>query len=398
MRKFKFILGLALPAAILLLTVHSCRKIKPNGGKPVLELPSALYNYSMVKDEGNLVDVKIKIKDESRSSFTNATATLGRVLFYDRNLSINGNISCGSCHDQSKAFSDGLAGSPGFANQSTPRNSMAILNVADNNNMFWDSRSKSPLDLALQPVFNHLEMGMETEEMLVAKLKTIDYYKPLFQDAFNSEEIDQKRISLALSNFLSALYSKDSKFDREKKNNFAGFTSLERMGKNLFESNRMLCSSCHSTQNFSAPDHPGGAYGGGGGMGHGFPTHSSVSPGQDFTNPSDPKGTANIGLETTYKDNGFGQGQFKIPSLRNIELTGPYMHDGRFETLSDVIDHYSHGIKNHPNLDPKLRFNGQARKLNITEHEKVAIIAFLKTLTDDNLLNDPKFSDPFVLK
>ncbi len=397
MRNFKIFLSLALPATMIMFTMHSCRKILPGTGTPVLQLPSTLYNYGQVKDEGKMVDVKLKIKDESKGFFSNASATLGRVLFYDKNLSINNNISCGSCHHQSKAFSDGLAASPGFANQTTPRNSMAILNVADNNNMFWDSRSKSPLDLALQPVFNHLEMGMETEAMLVSKLKTIDYYKPLFKEAFSSEEITQKKVSLALSNFLSSVYSKDSKFDREKKNNFVGFTPLEKMGKSLFESQRMLCSSCHSTQNFSAPDHPGGAYGGGTRVSNpNIMPHTE--PVQQSFNPNDPKGTANIGLDEVYKDNGFGQGQFKIPSLRNIELTGPYMHDGRFATLSEVIDHYSHGIKNHPNLDAKLRFNGQARKINITEHEKTALIAFLKTLTDYSLLDDPKFADPFVLK
>jgi cytochrome c peroxidase len=246
--------------------------------------------------------------------------------------------------------------------------------------MFWDSRASSPLDLSLQPVFNHIEMGIETDEMLVEKVSAASYYPELFTNAFGSEEITKERISLAITAFVNSIFSMESKFDQGVVNEFANFTSLEKIGKDLFHSDRLMCTSCHAGDNFSAPDFPGGPYG------------SSGFRGDD---DSGPKGTANIGLDLVHKDAGRADGKFKIPSLRNVALTAPYMHDGRFNTLDEVLDHYSHGIQNHPNLDSKFIENGQTVKLNITEAEKIALIAFLNTFTDENLITDPKFSNPF---
>ncbi len=247
--------------------------------------------------------------------------------------------------------------------------------------MFWDSRATSPLELSLMPVFNHIEMGMESDQMLVSKLAKTSYYPELFEAAFGDRHISKERISMAMTQFVNCMFSKESKFDKGELHNFANFTPLELYGKQLFFSNELKCSECHAGTNFSAPDAPGfmgGAYGGGA-----------------VTNGENPRGTANIGLDMVYKDNGRGNGKFKIPSLRNIELTGPYMHDGRFKTLDDVLNHYSHGIQNHPSLDEKFRNGSKAKKLNLSENDKVALISFLKTLTDKNLITNPKFSDPF---
>ena len=356
-------------------------------------LPSTPYEYLVVEEGGQLTDITTMIHDESNTMVSNESVTLGRVLFYDTKLSINNTISCGSCHKQALGFADNVAASIGFSDRVTPRNSMAIQNAVHNNNMFWDSRAQSPMELSMMPVFNHLEMGMETDQMLESKLAATNYYPELFEKAFGSKQITKDKIALAMTHFVNCLFSKQSKFDEGMKGPFgmigniadaspSNFTPLELEGKKLFFSEAFKCSQCHAGFNFAAPDFVGGGYGG-----SGF--------GND-NDPSNPKGTANIGLDFVYKDNGRGAGKFKIPSLRNIALTGPYMHDGRFKTLNDVLNHYSHGIKNHPSLDEKFKANGVAKPLNMSEGEKMALISFLNTLTDRNLTTNPKFSDPFV--
>jgi len=335
------------------------------------------YEYLHVNESGKTEEIKNLIRDESRNNLSDKSVTLGRVLFYDKKLSINNTISCGSCHKQELAFADNVSFSAGFGNAFTTRNSMSILNPVNNNNMFWDSRAASPLELSLMPVFNHIEMGMESDAMLVTKLSKTSYYGQLFEEAYGDRTISRERISKAITQFVNCMFSKESKFDKGLMNSFKDFTPIELYGKELFFSNNLRCSECHAGSNFSAPDFVGGPYG------------------ESGNASENPKGTANIGLDVVYKDNGKGDGKFKIPSLRNIELTAPYMHDGRFKTLDEVINHYSHGIQNHPNLDEKFRVNRQAKRLNLSENDKIALISFLKTLTDHNLTSNPKFSDPF---
>jgi cytochrome c peroxidase len=224
-------------------------------------------------------------------------------------------------------------------------------------------------------------MGINDINSLITKLSQVPYYKPLFNDAFGSNEISADKISLAVSTFIGSITTNNTRFDRYNMVRFdpnqasqADFTSLEIEGMNLFET-KYDCNSCHQVQS------PNGYI---------------------------QAGTfANIGLDENYEDPGLeavtgntsDNGKFKIPSLRNVDFTAPYMHDGRFETLDEVIDHYSEGIADHPALDPKLQDPGaHARKMNISAHEKVAIIAFLKTLTDASVVSDPKFSNPFKVK
>ena len=309
---------------------------------------------------------------------TNAGATLGRVLFYDGRLSLNNAISCGSCHKQNLAFADDGSGSVGFGGKVTPRNSMAIVNPGFNHNLFWDSRSSSVLDLVTKPIQNHIEMGIEDMPALTRKLAAVDFYPPLFTKAFGDPTITEERIALALAEFVCSISSANSAFDREQTNNFAGYTSLEKMGRDLFFSTRAKCSQCHAGANFAAEDFPGGEYG------------------DSFGGGESPKGTANIGLELVYQDPGKEDGKFRIPTLRNIALTAPYMHDGRFKTLLDVAEHYNSGVVPHTRLDPKLRqADGSPQRLGLNELEKRALVAFLGTLTDESLINDPKFSNPF---
>lgn len=307
------------------------------------------------------------------SNITDAGATLGRVLFYDRQLSVNNTVSCGTCHKQEFAFADGKKGSEGFGGKTTPRNTMAIVNVAMNNNLFWDSRLSSLRVMVAEPVQNHVEMGMESMQALAQKLAKSDFYAPLFEAAFGSPQVDEQRISSALTQFLSSMVTAKSKFDYGMDNQFAQFSELEKVGQALFFSERTQCSSCHSGPNFSAPDLPGDPYG--------SPTV---------------RGTANIGLDINYRDNGKGDGQFKIPSLRNIALTAPYMHDGRFNTLEEVVEHYNSGVQPHRKLDSKfIGSDGNPKRLGLDIMEKQALVAFLKTLTDESLVQDVRFSDPF---
>ncbi len=303
---------------------------------------------------------------------------LGRVLFYDTHLSVNNSISCGSCHIQTLAFADNSSFSTGYESRLTKRNSMPIQNLGSmgfNFNvqpLFWDGREDFLQTMVLKPIFNHVEMGMSDENALVDRVRNIPYYSDLFDKAFKSKTVSAELISSALTSFVSRLTSSNTRLDRALAQQDQ-LTALEQQGQQLFFT-KYNCNSCHQVHD------PVGYENGGGG------------------------GFINIGLDLDYADLGRGAvthdpadaGRFKIPSLRNVTLTAPYMHDGRFATLDAVIDHYSHGIANHPNLDPRLLdANQQAIRMNISSQEKSALIAFLGTLTDYSLISNRDFSNPF---
>jgi cytochrome c peroxidase len=315
--------------------------------------------------------------------------TLGRVLFYDRKLSLNNSVACASCHKQNLAFADNVAFSEGFENKLTARNSMPIQNILAGFNpdsihidpmpgflptfLFWDGREQDLKTMVMKPIINHVEMGFSDLSKLEEKLAREPYYESLFVKAFGDKAITEERIAIAIAAFVQSISSNETKFDMARMNN-QPLSGLEQKGLELF-TGVYDCNSCHQIQ---SP--------------HGYILAGTF---------------ANIGLEQTYQDNGLGEvtkqsfdnGKFKIPSLRNVELTAPYMHDGRFETLDEVMKHYSDGIANHPNLDHRLRNeNGTPRVMEIPEGDKAAIIAFLRTLTDHNMITDQKFSDPFKIQ
>ncbi len=336
-----------------------------------LVLPETPYDYSHFISGGFI----------NFSGINNDQATLGRVLFYDTHLSVNNTISCGSCHKQSIAFSDNVAFSPGFQNHSTLRNTLPIQNLSsssspfgNNPSLFWDGRATFLPTMVLMPITNHVEMGMSNFDAIVEKVKSLAYYKELFNNFYGDDIINEERIATSLSAFVSSVFSGNTRFDLSNKGQ-THLSAIEKEGQNLFF-NKYNCNSCHQTQQLNGYE-----------MGGGF---------------------VNIGLEENYTDEGLenvsnlsaDNGKFKIPNLRNTVLTGPYMHDGRFKTLEEVIDHYSTGIKNSPALDPRLRENfvGQPMRMNITEHEKSALIAFLNTLTDFSMITDIKYSNPFKVQ
>ena len=219
-----------------------------------------------------------------------------------------------------------------------------------------------------------VEMGLTLDELLT-KIQAEDFYEPLFTEAFGSSTVTTDRIADALAQFVRAMVSYQSKYDEglalvggNQNQNFPNFSQLENLGKDLFFSGRTQCSNCHATAVFSGD------------------------------------AARNNGLNAQNTDLGLGgvtgnprdNGKFKVNSLRNIELTAPYMHDGRFETLQDVIGFYDRGIQNNPNLDQRLRTNnGNVRRMNLNPQERDALVAFLRTLTDETFINDVKFSNPF---
>ena len=363
----------ALICFLIISVVISCTKdkvviiteYKPN-------LPETPYNYSAINLPGSFTSSPMNFFNSISSSnpITDAGATLGRVLFYDRQLSRNDKVSCASCHQQQFAFSDNVKFSKGLYNELSARNSMAIINTRFSFRFFWDMRSVTLENQVVEPIKNHVEMDMTLDELL-PKVQAVSYYPSLFEKAFGTTEITTQRISYALSQFLHSMVSYQSKYDQGVDINFANYSQLELDGKDLFFSGVVNCNHCHFTVNF-------------------FGNQPAVN-----------------GLDATYSDNGIGTlsgdaadfGKFKIPTLRNIEVTAPYMHDGRFATLEEVIEHYNSGIQAHPNLDDRLTVEGQIggtpKQYNMSTYQKQSLVAFLKTLTDHSFLEDIKFSDPF---
>jgi cytochrome c peroxidase len=366
MKALKF-LFLAVLAAFSV-TMYSCETQGIESRESVLELPTAPYSYQMGS------------KDE--------LPTLGRVLFYDVRLSANNSVSCASCHKQAIAFTDnrrftflgGSIDSLGFGGIQPGGiiigDGGKFFPFVQPTALFWDGRNHDLPSMVMEPIQNHIEMGVNNLDNLAAKVAAIEDYQTLFSSAFEDGVISKEHIATALSAFLVSIRSNQSRFDAALKGN-TQLTALEQFGRELFF-DKYDCNSCHQLQ---AP----------------FNGYQLAGDG----------GMADIGLDENPADGGvFGvtgntadKGKFKIPSLRNIALTAPYMHDGRFATLEDVIDHYSEGIEGSDNLDVRLRdTNGNARKFNIPNTEKRAIVAFLHTMTDPQLIGDPKFSNPFKVK
>jgi cytochrome c peroxidase len=295
--------------------------------------------------------------------------SLGKLLFHDASLSRDGSLSCASCHKDSSAFSDARRFSLGVGDQVGTRQAMPLFNMAWKSSFFWDGRAPSLRAQALMPIQDHAEMD-ESLSNVVMKLKASKEYGVLFQNAFDSGEITADRISLALEQFVLTLTSYESRFDRSIRGEEVLSTN-ELRGFELFmtESDPRTgffgadCFHCHGGPLFS--------------------DHQFHNNGLDATHDRDPGRFKTTGLESD-------RGKFSTPSLRNIALTAPYMHDGRFATLEQVIEHYSTGVKRSPTLDPNLAKHAVGG-LQLSAEDKAALVAFLKTLTDEKYLsNAPK--------
>lgn len=343
-----------------------------------LDLPDILFEYSNLDLPNHFMGQVGRIDNTPNDNMvTDAGATLGRVLFYDNILSANNTVSCASCHVQANGFSDPNRLSTGFEGGLTGRNSMGLSNARyyDNGRFFWDERASTLEEQVLMPVQDNVEMGLTLNEM-VSKIQSADYYEPLFSDAFGSTEVTSEKVSLALAQFVRSMVSFQSRYDQglaavngDEEDDFPNFSELENLGKDLFFSGRTQCSNCHETAVFSGDE------------------------------------ARNNGLDAGFPDLGLGgvtgdardNGKFKVNSLRNVELTAPYMHDGRFATLREVVDFYNNRIQNNPNLDNRLRVQGnRVRRMNLNGREIDALVAFMNTLTDQSFVNDEKFSNPFI--
>ncbi|WP_300532103.1 cytochrome c peroxidase [Maricaulis sp.] len=325
----------------------------------------------------------------NNNPLTNAGATLGRVLFYDTRLSVNNTVSCASCHVQAFSFGEPSRFSRGFDGQLTPVNAPHLANVRfyDRGNMFWDERAASLEEQALGPIVSPVEMG-NTLENVVAAVEAQSFYPPLFTAAFGDDTVTSDRIARALAQFQRAMVSAGSSFDTARIGDdpnadtpdFAGrFTQQELHGMALFMPiddallaqaglgpvQSMGCNQCHQTD-----------------------AHVLNRPPQ------------NIGLDPTVSGGGAtGDDDFKVPSLRNIALTAPFMHDGRFETLEEVVEFYATGVNDNGETSNLLRQGNNAgapiQRFNLDDDEIAALVAFLHTLTDESFVTEDAFSDPF---
>jgi cytochrome c peroxidase len=315
----------------------------------------------------------------SNSAVRNQIATLGRVLFYDKRLSINDTISCSSCHQQASGFDDPRRFSVGFSGATfTTAHAMRLGNIRfyQPGSMFWDKRATSIELQASQPIQHPIEMGFTAGvggiPALINKMNASSYYPDLFSFAFGDAVITETRIQQALGQFQRAMISSNSRWDtayaqvfNPNANNrglgtpLPGFTVQEDRGRQLFiagpNNGGAGCGACHQPPTFA--------------------------------------------LAANSRSNGLDAGEtvlFKSPSLKNVALSKAFMHDGRFASLEEVVEHYNSGVKLGPALDGnRLAPNGVPLRLSLSADDKAALVSFMKTLTDTTLTTDPKFSDPF---
>jgi cytochrome c peroxidase len=288
---------------------------------------------------------------------------LGRELFYEENLSADNTISCGSCHQDFSAFAHSDHNvSHGINDQLGTRNSPGLFNLNWHTSFLHDGGVNHIENFPLAPILNPIEMGETDLNNLIGRLQATSKYKTLFKNAFGTEEVTSQKMLRAITQFIGTMYSYNSKYDMVKRNeNNARFSNEEQSGYELFIAK---CATCHKEPLFSD-----------------FEYRSNGLPADIYLKDS---GRSHItGLLTdAFK--------FKTPSLRNVAKTAPYMHDGRFSTLNQCLDHYTNGVTNLTNPAPQLQPNG----LQMSAADKNNIIAFLNTLTDYKFLNDKRFSDP----
>lgn len=299
---------------------------------------------------------------------------LGRFLFYDPILSKDSTISCAGCHQQKHAFADAnTAFSKGVNGTLSTRNTMPLFNLNWYSSLFWDGKANSLEEQALLPVRTHDEMDLDWETA-AHRIGRNSLYPPLFKKAFGSKQIDSTTITKAIAQFERSLISHQSKYDRVIRGE-AYYTKQEYEGFNLVnDQTKGNCLQCHTTDADRL----------------GTTTKFSNNGLDAFMTPDDftDKGLGGITGEPS------DIGRFRIPSLRNVGVTAPYMHDGRFKTLEEVLAFYRNDVNVSLNIDPKMEVH-HMQQLNLTDYETDCIIAFLHTLTDSVFISNPDFSNPF---
>ena len=389
--------------AIIVTTIFalSCKKNDNNGSNNTQSYPAILAAFGSNIDLGNLSNYANQTrptyitKDNTAGNvITNSKATLGRVLFYDKNLSYNNTIACASCHKQEFAFGDTAIQSKGVDGGLTTRHSMRLVNArfANEAKFFWNERAATLEVQTSMPIQDHAEMGFSGTNgqpglsSLLTKLQQIPYYNELFQYVYGDKNVSESRLQECLAQFIRSIQSFDAKYDAGRaavandNQNFPNFTAQENTGKNLYltppqfnaqgvrVAGGLGCQGCHAAPEFDI-------------------------------NPN----SRNNGIIGIINATGIDVANTRAPSLRDLvqtngTLNGPMMHTANFTTLQQVIGHYG-AIQIAPgnnNLDPRLRPNGVGQNLQLTAPEVNAVISFLRTLSGQNIYTDKKWSNPFL--
>lgn len=341
----------------------SCSNEKVNNNSEYVATPSPLQIPQLF--ENTIIPPVIPIDNPQ----TVEGIALGKKLFFDPILSADHSQACATCHKPQNAFTDPAQFSVGIDGSLGNRNSMPLFNMAWNygEKFFWDGRVFSLEHQAIEPVINPIEMS-NTWDTVVTRLQQHQEYPQLFQEAFGDIPITKELATKAIAQFERTLISANSKFDRHLLGE-ATLTPQEANGLDIFmDENRGDCFHCHG-------------------------------------NPNNPLWTDNIfhnnGLDATFTDKGLGEvtgdpnddGKFKSPSLRNLAFSAPYMHDGRFNTLDQVINHYSEGLQNSPTIDPLMK-KVNVGGVQLSDQDKADLKAFLLSLSDPSFLNNPAFNNP----
>lgn len=354
MRPFSLLVFASGLLGTLVLTATSCRRDVDsllNSEIPGVQIPS---------------NFPVPIYGLDQNPPTQAAVELGRTLFYDPQLSRTGKIACGSCHEQSSAFANaGKSLSEGVDRQLGTRNVPALQNLRWKPNFFADGGPKHIETMPMAPIANPLEMD-ESIDNILRKLNADASYQRRFAQVFGgSGPIDSYQFLRALAQFTASLTSSNSRYDQYARHEIGStLTDAELRGLAVL---RQKCGSCHTGELFT--------------------DESFRNNGLDRSFPQD-SGRAHITRSR------LDAGRFKVPSLRNVALTAPYMHDGRFRTLDQVLDHYNHGMVESATLDPQLRRSGQLPGISLSAEERQNLLSFLATLTDEQFISDPRLAAP----
>jgi cytochrome c peroxidase len=372
-----------LASALLMLAIASCEDKTPPPSEPAVT-PTTPYNLQLPSQLPQSVVLP------TNNPMTVEGVDLGRKLFYEVKLSSNNTMSCGSCHQQSKAFTDGRTKAIGVDGVAHQRNAMSLVNLLWEPNLNWDGAATGLETQARVPIENPVEMHQRLTAG-VTKLQQTTLYPPLFAAAFGSSTITEENVLKALAQFERTLISSNSRYEKSLLPTGPKLTQDELKGKVLF---------------FNHPGEGGNASARGGSCDHCHNGNSFLFTSTNFTTPGGATQYFNNGLALSTDLGRFGvtnvaadRGKFRVPSLRNIALTAPYMHDGRFQTLEEVVDHYNEHVDANTAdpilLVPNPQINGSLGALGLTATEKRQLVAFLRTLTDSTFIKDPRFSNPF---
>ena len=285
----------------------------------------------------------------TNNPYSPAKAELGRLLYFDKRLSADGTVACASCHDPKFAFTDGAATSTGIRSQKGNRSAPTIINRAYSLAQFWDGRAATLEDQAKGPMANPIEMG-NTHDAIVGKLKAVNGYRPLFAKAFGSEEINIDAIAMAIACFERTVFSGNAPYDRYKRGDKKAMSPEQVRGMSVFF-DKAKCDKCHEGANFT------------------LNAYANLGVGSDKPEPD----VGRYAVTKNVKD----WGLFKTPTLREIEHTAPYMHDGSLKTLEEVVDFYDKGGIKNKNLDENIK------PLHLTDQEKKDLVSFLKALSGE---------------